>query len=53
MQKYRNKTCKIKMDRCNESYAYEMLFLGSNFRGVHHFWGDPYLNSATILFDTI
>ena len=26
-------------------------FLGGNFRGVRHFWGDPYFNSTTILFD--
>ena len=33
-------------------HAYWLLFLGSNFRGEHHFWGDPYLNSTTVLFDT-
>ena len=24
--------------------------MGGNFRGVHHFWGDPYLYT-TVLFD--
>ena len=28
------------------------LYLGGNFRGAHHFWGDLYLNSTTILFDS-
>jgi len=26
---------------------------GDNFRGVHHFRGDPYLNKTTVLFDTL
>jgi len=30
-----------------------VLFLGSNFREAHHFWGDPYLNSTTVLFDEV
>jgi len=25
--------------------------VGGNFRGACHFWGDPYLNSTTVLFD--
>ena len=32
-------------------YAYKLFFLDGNFRGAHHFWGDPYLNGTTILFD--
>ena len=32
-------------------YAYRLLFLGGDFRGAHHLWGDPYLNSTTVLFD--
>ena len=31
--------------------ANKLLFLGGNFRGARHFWGDPYLNSTTVLFD--
>jgi len=27
--------------------------LGGNFRGARNFWGDPYLNSTTVLFDTV
>ena len=27
--------------------------MGGNFRGIHHLKGNPYLNGATTLFDTI
>ena len=26
-------------------YAYDLLFLGSNFRGACNFWGDPYVRN--------
>jgi len=29
----------------------QVAFSGQKFRGVHHFLGNPYLNSTTILFD--
>ena len=34
-------------------YAYRLLLLDGYFRGVHHFWDNPYLNSTTVLFDNI
>jgi len=29
-----------------------VVFKGSILGGVHQFWGNPYLNSTTVLFDT-
>jgi len=30
---------------------YDKLFLDGNFRAVHHFWSNLYLNSTTVQFD--
>jgi len=37
----------------NMLIGYRLLILGGNFRGVHHFWDDPYLNSTTVLFNNL
>ena len=29
------------------------VFKGGILGSMHHFWGDPYLNSSTVLFDTL
>jgi len=29
-----------------------VVFKGGILGGVHQFWGNPYLNSTTVLFDT-
>ena len=36
----------------SRSMLIKLLFVGSNFRGAFHFWGNPYLNSTTALFDS-
>jgi len=34
-------------------YVFRIVFEGGNLGGVRNFWGNPYLNSTTVLFDTV
>jgi len=32
-------------------YVFRVVFEGGFLGGAHNFWGNPYLNSTTVLFD--
>jgi len=34
-------------------YVSRVVFKGGIFGGVRQFWGNPYLNSTTVLFDSV
>jgi len=40
-----------KSDFRSEVYVSTVVFKGGILGGAHQFWGNPYLNSATVLFD--